>query len=534
MKKNLNNRCPLQAECERKCEHEGHELDCIYYETNARPGFYIDDQEEIRRRRDRKREEEMFEAMAAEIDDEDTPAGVDVAQGEIVHIPVEQLFPHPDNPRKDLGDLTELADSIKANGILQNLTVVPRIVTGEITGDTWQKGYTVVIGHRRLAGAKRAGLKTLPCVIVKMSKKEQIQTMLLENMQRADLSTYEQAQGFQMMLDLGDTVEEISEKTGFSQTTVRRRVKLLDLDRDKFKASEERGATLQDYMELDKVEDPELKNLVLDAIGTENFRVELKKAIEKEENRKFIAERVSDVSQWATQIEDAPWDKYSFVRNYSRWNWKKGSVVEKPKDADTVNYYFRVGQQQVDIYTDKAERQETEEDRQRKAKREAEERTQAELREITERHFYLRSEFIMEFGQAKKYLGEICQFAAGAVIGSGVYCRDEVDAELLTSLLDLDIDIENADYEDLKAEALKAVAERPEYGLLVCAYASVDEGENGYWERDWDGDKGEYVFCYAPNDDLDRLYNFLCTIGYEMSDEERAMMDGSHEIFNRS
>lgn len=62
----------------------------------------------------------------------------------------------------------------------------------------------------------------------------------------------------------------------------------------------------------------------------------------------------------------------------------------------------------------------------------------------------------------------------------------------------------------------------------------LNEGENGYWERDWDGDKGEYVFCYAPNDDLDRLYNFLCTIGYEMSDEERAMMDGSHEIFNRS
>lgn len=66
----------------------------------------------------------------------------------ITYIPVEQLHPHPDNPRKELGDLTELADSIRANGVFQNLTVVPRALTGEITGETWQDGYTVIIGHR--------------------------------------------------------------------------------------------------------------------------------------------------------------------------------------------------------------------------------------------------------------------------------------------------------------------------------------------------------------------------------------------------
>lgn len=66
----------------------------------------------------------------------------------ITYIPVEQLHPHQDNPRKELGDLTELADSIRANGVFQNLTVVPRTVTGEITGQTWQDGYTVIIGHR--------------------------------------------------------------------------------------------------------------------------------------------------------------------------------------------------------------------------------------------------------------------------------------------------------------------------------------------------------------------------------------------------
>ena len=90
---------------------------------------------------------------------------------EIRNIPIDQLHPHPQNPRKDLGDLSELAASIKASGIYQNLTVVPGTY-----------GYTVVIGHRRLAAAKLAGLTELPCIVRSMTEQEQIATMMLENM----------------------------------------------------------------------------------------------------------------------------------------------------------------------------------------------------------------------------------------------------------------------------------------------------------------------------------------------------------------
>lgn len=122
----------------------------------------------------------------------------------IKHIDINKIYPHKDNPRKDLGDLTELSESIKQSGIFQNLTLVPR------DGDT----YTVIIGHRRLAASKIAGLKEVPCAIVEMTEKEQLATMLLENMQRNDLTLCEQAQGFQMMMDLGETIESISEKNG--------------------------------------------------------------------------------------------------------------------------------------------------------------------------------------------------------------------------------------------------------------------------------------------------------------------------------
>lgn len=71
---------------------------------------------------------------------------------EISLIPVEQLMHHPDNPRFDLGDLEELTASIRANGVLQNLTVV------KVDEDT----YNVVIGNRRMEAAKQAGLTEFP------------------------------------------------------------------------------------------------------------------------------------------------------------------------------------------------------------------------------------------------------------------------------------------------------------------------------------------------------------------------------------
>ena len=122
---------------------------------------------------------------------------------EIVMIPVEQLRHHPKNPRLDLGDLTELTESIKSQGILQNLTVVP----------DEDGGYLVLIGNRRMEAAKLAGMDALPCAVVEMDETDQIATMLTENMHRTDLTLFEQAQGMQMMMDLGLSEGQISDMT---------------------------------------------------------------------------------------------------------------------------------------------------------------------------------------------------------------------------------------------------------------------------------------------------------------------------------
>lgn len=451
--------------------------------------------------------------------------------GEMTIIPIEDLHSHPDNPRKDLGDLTELADSIKANGILQNLTVVPRIVTGEITGKTWQDGYTVVIGHRRLAAAKLAGLKELPCIVADMSLRDQVRTMLMENIQRADLTIYEQAQGFQMMMDMGDTVEDIARKSGFSQSTVRRRVKLLALDQEKLKASVERGANLMDYMELDKIEDPALKNEVLDAIGTNNFRNKLAVAIQTEKNRKFIADRVADVNQWATQIEGADWQKYTYVRNYGLWNWKKDSVVERPADADTVRYYYCIGREQVDIYKDKSDSQSEDAAAERREReREVYERRRADLAAASLRAFNLRREFIagISNSQAKAHIHDVLRLA-GQVCFMAEDGDADLDQGLLAGLLEIQADPEN---EPFPMEAYEAEMERcPEYTLLATLYASIDSDRLEYWGSHWDTENRRSVLVHEENGILDFVYDTLETFGYQMSDEEAALQDGTHKLF---
>lgn len=138
-------------------------------------------------------------------------------ENKIVNIEIERLLPHPQNPRKNLGDLSELAESIKKNGILQNLTVVKAD----------EDKYTVIIGHRRCAAAKLAGLTELPCVVADMDEAKQIETMLCENVQRSELTYVEQAEGFQLLLDMGFSVPDVAEKTGFSESTVRRRKRTL-------------------------------------------------------------------------------------------------------------------------------------------------------------------------------------------------------------------------------------------------------------------------------------------------------------------
>ena len=204
----------------------------------------------------------------------------------IVWLNRSELEPHPDNPRKDLGDLTELRESIRQNGIMQNLTVIP-------TDDTLEH-FRILIGHRRFA-ASEGILNELPCVIVEdLTDREQVGIMLCENLQRNDLTFYEQGQGFQMMLDLGDTIDEISEKTGFSKNTVKHRVEIAKLPKT---AIEDRKfqLTIGDLIELEKISDVKKRQKVLEMAWDSN---NLKNRISQEVREEKIQKNMKLVKDW--------------------------------------------------------------------------------------------------------------------------------------------------------------------------------------------------------------------------------------------
>lgn len=441
----------------------------------------------------------------------------------IEEIRTELIFPNPLNPRKDLGDLSELVESIKARGVLQNLTLVPRD----------EGTYYIVIGHRRHEASKLAGLETVPCFVSDMDEKAQVETMMIENLQRGDLTVYEQAQGFQMMLDLGGSVSEISDRTGFSSATVRRRMKLLELDQQKLQKAEKRGATLLDFAELEKIEDPDLRDTVLATAGTENFRATLKSALDSEFNKKRMVEFEAALSAFAEKIEqqgyvgETPFDM-NYVCSYGTWT-RKSEVIERPEDADTVRYFYRADKNTITVYKERREPVKTEDDIRRDEARGARKRREAELQAISERHFELRQDYVRDYKGAKKHITEIGKFACAAIVGDGPYYREIPDPFMLESLLGVSIE-EEVEYPDLLEILCEKFNAKPEYALLAIAYAALDKDSLAYWRSEWNSEIGEYEIIPYPNDRLDRIYGLLDSLGYEISDEERAMQNGTHEL----
>lgn len=235
-------------------------------------------------------------------------------ENRIIELEVGKLLPNPNNPRKKLGDITELTESIKASGIMQNLTV--------IQGDPDEDRYMVLIGHRRLAAAKAAGLQTVPCKIIEnMPVSEQIGIMLLENIQRNDLTIPEQAQSFQMMLNLGDTVEDIAEKTGFAKSTIYHRVNIAKLDQgvleNKLKGKNYQ-LTLNDLIALEQVSSIETRNKILEEAydATDIARRALSAANEENRSRK---EKIAADKLQSIGVNPLP-DAEKQNRWSSRWN----------------------------------------------------------------------------------------------------------------------------------------------------------------------------------------------------------------------
>lgn len=131
-------------------------------------------------------------------------------------VALERIDAHPDNPRKRLGDLTELTRSIKAHGVLQAPTVMA----------TDDGRYLAVAGHRRIAAAGEAGLDAVQVIVKTFTPAEAVEVMMVENIERADLTTREEIEGITrlMQLDTGYSARKLCGRLGKSQRWVKDRL----------------------------------------------------------------------------------------------------------------------------------------------------------------------------------------------------------------------------------------------------------------------------------------------------------------------
>jgi len=217
----------------------------------------------------------------------------------IQEIELSKLKNHPMNVRRTYADIDELADSIKKNGVMQNLTVIP---------DPDQEGcYLVVIGNRRLLAAQKAGLQTVPCQITDMDQKTVAETMILENMQRNDLSIIDQAYGFQLCLDLGDTPADIAEKTGLSKQTVKHRIEIARLDEDSLERrynDPNFQLTMQDLIALEKIKNVDKRNEILNSAYSSAEMRRLAENEVRDQNRQEAADKI--LQELNLNIKPAP------------------------------------------------------------------------------------------------------------------------------------------------------------------------------------------------------------------------------------
>jgi ParB family transcriptional regulator, chromosome partitioning protein len=125
-------------------------------------------------------------------------------------IPLELLVPNPDQPRRSFGDMTDLVSSIKEKGVLEPVLVRP-------TGEKFQ----IIAGERRYRASVEAGLSQIPCVEIDVDDRGVLEISLIENLQRRDLNSFEEAEGLQKLCDkFLYTHEDVAKKLGKSRTSV--------------------------------------------------------------------------------------------------------------------------------------------------------------------------------------------------------------------------------------------------------------------------------------------------------------------------
>lgn len=139
----------------------------------------------------------------------------------VIEVPLDEIEPNPRQPRQYMDDaaLEDLTLSIELHGVLQPIMV-----------RSCANGYQIVAGERRWRAARRAGLRTVPCLVQHADDLQALELAMIENLQRDDLNAIEAARGYRLMMqEFGLTQDEVSRKIGKSRSAIANSLRVLDL-----------------------------------------------------------------------------------------------------------------------------------------------------------------------------------------------------------------------------------------------------------------------------------------------------------------
>lgn len=184
----------------------------------------------------------------------------------LVFISPEKILPNKYQPRKEFDEskLYELSQSIREHGILQPLTVK----------QTDKDTYELIAGERRLRAAKLIGLSSVPVIIKRFSREESMVLSIIENIQRHDLSPFEEAESYRRLLEECHlTQEELAKRLGKNQSTVANKLRLLKIEPELRRLISENGLTERHARCILKLEDYELREEAVNEIISKNLNV---------------------------------------------------------------------------------------------------------------------------------------------------------------------------------------------------------------------------------------------------------------------
>lgn len=206
-----------------------------------------------------------------------------VRQGKhILLISPDRIVPNPCQPRTrfDQEELAGLAESIFKNGILQPITVRRR-----------EDGrFEIIAGERRYRASCMAGLTEIPCIEVHADEQRSAVLALLENLQRSDLSFFEEAEGIARLIhEWGITQEEAASRLGKAQSTLANKLRLLKLSREERIRITQHGLSERHARALLRLEDEEKRGAALDII--------IQRSLNVAQTEHFIQELISPATR---------------------------------------------------------------------------------------------------------------------------------------------------------------------------------------------------------------------------------------------